>query len=153
MVIEGKNGRREVAASEFFLGDLTTAIEPHEFLREARFPVSEPNSFSNFSEVSVRQEGVAVVGLAVYLTRDGEKVRKAALSAMGVDASPVRLRKAEGELLRRGCGTGAIEEVARIASGEIDPASDPYTSAAYRKHVIGALLKKALQSAAARKPQ
>jgi CO/xanthine dehydrogenase FAD-binding subunit len=153
MVIEGTKGRREVAASAFFLGDLTTAIQPHEFLREARFPVSESNSFSSFSEVSVRQEGIAVVGLAVYLTRDGEKVRKAALAAMGVDAVPVRLRNAEGELLKRGCGPASIEEVARIGSAELDPASDLYASAAYRKHVIGAMLKKALHGAASRKPQ
>src|SRR5947207_11801144 len=33
LVIEGINGRREVAATDFFLGDLTTAIEPGEFLR------------------------------------------------------------------------------------------------------------------------
>lgn len=151
MVIEGPNGKREVTASDFFLGDLTTAIGPQEFLREARFPVCEPDSFSSFSEVSVRAEGVAVVGLAVSLTMSGEKVRKAALAAMGVDAAPVRLRKAEDELLNRGCGAGSIDEIARIAKSEVDPASDPYASAAYRKHVIGAMLKQALQSAVSRK--
>ncbi len=153
MVIEGSEGQREVAASQFFLGDLTTAIEPHEFLREVRFPVSDPHAFSAFAEVSVRQEGVAVVGLAAYLTREGEKVRKAALAAMGVDAAPVRLRNVEAELVRRGCSAAAIEAIAKVASDEVSPSSDPYASAAYRKHAIGALLKKALQGAAARNPQ
>ncbi len=147
MVIEGASGRREVAARDFFLGDLTTAVEPHELLREARFPVCQASSFSSFTEVSVRQEGVAVVGLAVYLEREGKRVRKAALAAMGVDAAPLRLRLAEGELLNRGLSPDAIEAVASIAAGEIEPMSDLYTSAAYRKHVIGALLKKALHKA------
>ncbi len=147
MVIEGAKGRREVAAADFFLGDLTTAVEPDEFLRETRFPVCEPDAFSSFSEVSVRQEGVAVVGLAVYLVKDGTKVRKAAIAAMGVDAAPVRLRAAEGELLSRGLTPNAIEEIARIACDEIDPTADPYASAAYRKHVIGAMVKSALQDA------
>ena len=151
MVIDGANGQREVAAHDFFLGDLTTTIEPGEFLREARFPVCEPNSFSSFAEVSVRQEGVAVVGVAVCLLNNGNKVRKAAIAAMGVDAAPVRLRRAEAALLERGLAPGAIEEVAGIACGEVNPMSDLYASAAYRKHVIGKLLKKALQNAAERK--
>ncbi|MCY1267698.1 6-hydroxypseudooxynicotine dehydrogenase complex subunit alpha [compost metagenome] len=148
MVIDGVNGPREVAASEFFLGDLTTAIEPGEFLREARFPVCVPGSFSSFFEVSVRQEGVAVVGLAVYLARQGGKVQKAALAAMGVDAAPVRLRRAEAHLTTHGLGDAAIEMIAGIAAEEIDPMSDLYASDAYRKHAIGAMLKKALQNAA-----
>lgn len=145
LVIEGINGRREVAASDFFLGDLTTAIEPGEFLREARFPVCDPDSLSTFSEVSVRQEGVAVVGLAVYLVRDGDRIRKAALAAMGVDAAPVRLRKAEAALAG-GMSSAAIAEVAKIAAAEVNPSTDVYATAAYRKHVIGAMVTKALHS-------
>jgi carbon-monoxide dehydrogenase medium subunit len=147
MVIEGAKGRREVPASDFFVGDLTTAIEPGEFLREARFPVCEANSFSTFSEVSVRQEGVAVVGLAVYLVKDGERIRKAALAAMGVDATPVRLRKAEAALEARGTSPSTSDEVAGIATAEVNPITDIYASAAYRKHVMGAMVKKALRNA------
>jgi carbon-monoxide dehydrogenase medium subunit len=147
IVIEGVNGKREVPAADFFLGDLTTAIEPGEFLREVRFPVCEAYSFSTFSEVSVRQEGVAVVGLAAYLVKDGQRIRKAALAAMGVDAAPVRLREAEAALAERGTSSAAIDEVAKIASGEVSPITDAYASTAYRKHVIGAMVKKALHSA------
>jgi carbon-monoxide dehydrogenase medium subunit len=152
LVIDGVNGKREVAASDFFLGDLTTAIEPGEFLREALFPVCEANSFSTFLEVSVRQEGVAVVGLAVYLVKDGERIRKAALAAMGVDAAPVRLREAEAALEERGGNSAAIDEVAKIASREVNPTTDVYASAAYRKHVIGAMVKKAMHSAVSKMP-
>jgi len=138
LVIEGKSGRREVAATDFFLGDLTTAIEPGEFLREVLFPVCAANSVSSFSEVSIRQEGVAVVGLAAYLVKEGGRIRKAALAAMGVDAAPVRLRKTEAALER-----GTEADLGKIAATEIDPISDLYASAGYRKHVIGAMVKKA----------
>jgi len=152
MVIEGAKGRREVGAADFFQGDLTTAIEPEEFLREVRFPVCKPDAYTNFSEVSVRQEGVAVIGLAVYLESRGEKVHKVALAAMGVDSAPVRLRKAESLVLQRGLGAGAVQEAAAAACSEVDPMPDLYASAAYRRHVIGALLKKALVGAAGRSP-
>lgn len=150
MVIEGANGKREVAARDFFLGDLTTAVQPNEFLREIQFPVRHENAFSSFSEVSVRQEGVAVVGLAVYLISCGKDIQKVSLSAMGVDSVPVRLRLAEAELIKRGLEPHAFMDISKIASEEIDPMSDPYTSAAYRRHVIGSMVNKALTKAAAR---
>lgn len=147
MVIEGVDGQREVAASEFFQGDLTTAVEPTEFLREVRFPICEPGAFSHFSEVSVRQEGVAVVGLAVYLVRDGARVKKVAIAAMGVGDMPVRLRSIESGLLEQGLGPDSIEKLAVLASSEVDAASDPYASAAYREHVMGALVRRSLRAA------
>jgi CO/xanthine dehydrogenase FAD-binding subunit len=149
LVIEGSKGRREVGASDFFLGDLTTAIEPGELLREARFPVSERDAFSIFSEVSVRQEGVAVVGLAAHFQKEAGRICKAAFAAMGVEASPVRLRKTEAAVVERR-GLAGMDEIANIASGEVDPMTDPYATGAYRKHVVGALVKKALHAAMAK---
>lgn len=147
MVLDGVNGRREVAAAEFFLGDLTTAVQPGEFLREALFPVFDTGAVSTFQEVGVRQEGVAVVGLAAYLVRDGSRVRKSAFAAMGVDAVPVRLRTCEAALEGRTIDATAADEIAKIAAAEINPVTDLVASAAYRKHVIGAMLKKVLQTA------
>lgn len=148
MVIESSRGKREVAATDFFLGDLSTAVEADEFLREVRFPVCDERSHFSFTEVGVRQEGVAVVGLAVHILSQGARVQKTALVAMGVDSAPVRLKSAESELMKRGLVTPFIEEIVRLACEEIDPMPDPYTTAAYRKHAVGALMRKALQAAA-----
>jgi carbon-monoxide dehydrogenase medium subunit len=146
MVVDGVNGMREVPASEFFLGDLTTVIEAGEFLREARFPICDPGAFSSFYEVSVRQEGVALVGLAAYLVREHGQFTKAVFAAMGVDAVPMRLRLSEAKVLGRELGKSDIEEIGEIASGEVDPMPDLYATAAYRKHVIGSLVQKALHA-------
>jgi carbon-monoxide dehydrogenase medium subunit len=150
MVIEGTDGRREVRAQEFFLGDLSTVIEPHEFLREVRFPVSAPDAFTHFTEVGVRQEGVAVVGLATYIEHTAGRIAKISLAAMGVDAVPVRLTSAEEILLRQGINHDAIEAAAQAAKEQIDPMGDAYTTAAYRKHAVGGLLNRTLNEAARR---
>jgi CO/xanthine dehydrogenase FAD-binding subunit len=73
---------------------------------------------------------------------------KASLTAMGVDAAPVRLKEAESELLRHGLDAAAIDSVTAAAWIVIEPMADPYTTAAYRKHAVGALIKKALTNAA-----
>lgn len=150
MVIEGAGGQREVSAQEFFLGDLSTVIEPTEFLREVRFPISAPHAFTNFTEVGVRQEGVAVVGLATYIEAATGEVQKIALAAMGVDAAPVRLTSAEEILQQQGINPDSIEAATQAAREQIDPMGDVYTTAAYRKHAVGGLLNRVLHQAARR---
>lgn len=146
MVIDGIHGVRQVGAQEFFVGDLSTAIEPGEFLREVRFPVCAPEAYALFQEVSVRQEGVAVVGLAAYVQRQGAQVAKVALAAMGVDGTPVRLRQAEALLMQRGLGDAqVIASAVQCARAQIDPMADPYASAAYRKHTLGVMVERALR--------
>lgn len=149
MVIDGIHGTREVAAQEFFTGDLSTVIEPGEFLREVRFPLCPANAYALFQEVSVRQEGVAVVGLAAYVERQadqGDQVRTIALAAMGVDGVPVRLRRTEALVKQRGLGESqVIEDALQCARAEIDPMADPYATGAYRKHTVGVLVQRALR--------
>lgn len=155
MVIDGINGSRDVAARDFFVGDLSTAIEPGEFLREVRLPVCEPDSFALFQEVSVRQEGVAVVGLAAYVQGQrqgqGSAVSRIGLAAMGIDGPPVRLRDAEALVMQRGLGgvddAAVIEAAMASARAQIEPMPDPYATAAYRKHTVGVLVQRALSAA------
>lgn len=149
MVIQGSAGSREVGAADFFFGDLTTAVEPGEFLSEVRFPVCAADAYTSFQEVSVRQEGVAVVGLAAYLERKGATIRRTALAAMGVDGAPVRLRGVEAVLTSRRLGESSlIEEAERALMSETDPMSDVYASAAYRKHAVRSMLANVLKGAA-----
>ena len=144
MVIDGIHGSRTVDAQEFFQGDLSTAIVPGEFLREVRFPVCAPDSYALFQEVSVRQEGVAVVGLAAYAA-PGAGI---ALAAMGVDGLPLRLRQTEALVRERGLGTvGVMDAAVDCARAEVEPSADPYATAAYRRHVVGVLVQRALQGA------
>jgi len=148
MVIHGSRGSREVAAQDFFLGDLTTVIEPGEFLRETRFPICAPGAYSSFQEVSVRTEGVAVTGLAAYIEMNGNIVRKSGFAAMGVDGTPVRLSQVESLIEGRSLGSQSlIDEAGHLAMSEIDPMSDLYASDVYRKRVIGVLLTRALSGA------
>ncbi len=148
MVIDGIHGSRTVDARDFFQGDLSTAIMPGEFLREVRFPVCAPDSYALFQEVSVRQEGVAVVGLATYMTRQADQLGSIALAAMGVDGQPLRLRQTQALVLERGLGAeGLIAAAVDCARAEVEPSADPYATAAYRRHVVGVLVQRALQGA------
>ena len=58
------SGVREVAAGDFFLGPLESAIEPGELAIEAAFPVLAPGGGTAFVEVARRHGDYAVCGVA-----------------------------------------------------------------------------------------
>ncbi|MBI3964102.1 MAG: FAD binding domain-containing protein, partial [Chloroflexi bacterium] len=67
MVIRGPEGERVATPDEFFLGYLTTAIEPTEILTEVRFPAWPAGAGWCFLELSRRHGDFAIVGLGVMV--------------------------------------------------------------------------------------
>ena len=89
-------GERTVAAADFFLGPLESALEPGELALEASFPVLAPGGGTAFVEVARRHGDYAVcgVGALVELGEDGEVAARAVRVPVGVaDAARARLRR------------------------------------------------------------
>jgi carbon-monoxide dehydrogenase medium subunit len=150
MVLESTSGQRRVPAEDFFLGDLTTAIEPQEMLRAVEFPEQEATSYTEFLKVGLRKEGVAIVGLAALISLDSRRmIRQARLAVTGVEPRPVRLKRVEAELRGRELDSALISGAGDLASECVDPLDDPFVKARYRKFVTGSLVKRALHGAAA----
>jgi CO/xanthine dehydrogenase FAD-binding subunit len=137
-VIESSKGRREVAASDFFVSDLMTAVQPGEMLREVRFPKIKEGTFTTFVEAGLRQRDLALVGLAACF---GPSPR---LAVIGVEATPVRLREVEAMLLS---GRIDIKEAAAKAAAAVEPLTDIHATDSYRRHLVGALVAQALEQA------
>ncbi len=146
LVIEGPTGVKQIPASEFFVGDLATAIRPGELLREVRFPIAPRGAVAVFVEAGNRQRDLAVAGLAAQLHFDGGCC-VARLAVIGVEATPVRLTGCEALLASAALSDGMIDEVAALASQSVDPISDVNATAVYRRAVVGRLLGKVLRAA------
>jgi carbon-monoxide dehydrogenase medium subunit len=148
LVVESAGGRRFVPAEEFFLGDMTTALEPDEMLRAAIFPAAAPGSYSAFLEVGIRREGIALVGLAAQIAlEEGNIVRAARLAVIGVEPAPVRLKAVEAHLRSQQLKPAVIAEASGLARDGVDPSDDAHVKAQYRKHVTATLVKRALEGA------
>ncbi len=146
--IDGINGRREVHADDFFIGDLTTDIAAGEMLVEVLFPVMQTQTFTAFFEVGNRQRDIAVAGVAVSIVFDQPGIcRQARLASIGVDSKPARLLQAEQTLEGRRIDAGTIADGARCASEAIDPLDDVHATADYRREAVGALVVRALEAA------
>src|SRR5271169_5548137 len=65
-------GERWIEARDFFVGALTTSLEPDEMLTEVELPVAPPASGACFIEMSRRSGDFAIIGVACTLRVDGE---------------------------------------------------------------------------------
>ena len=148
LLAKGPSGTRAIAAENFFLGDLTTALAPDEMLREIRFPVSAVHSRSAFVEMTNRRHDLALVGIAVHLEfSGGDTCSKARLVAIGGGPKPVRLLSAERALLGTRIEAAAIAEASRRSTSDFEPDGDLHASAEYRRSVTPHLLADALRQA------
>lgn len=140
--------QRIIRSQDFFLGYMTTALEPGELLAEIRLPAWDPAFGWAVGEMSRREGDFALVGVIVLLRLDEKDACKdVRIALFGVGATPVRMRKAEDML--RGCELDgpAVTEVARVVSEDLEPDSDLHASVEYRKEVGGVLTRRSLEVA------
>ena len=135
--VEGSQGRRSIAAKDFFKGLFATDLRPGEIVVEARFPLPPPTAGSAFVEVA-RRHGDFALGAAaavVTLAPDGS-VATAKLALGGFDSVPIR----------------ATPDPAQVA-GEVHPVDDIHAPASYRRKLATTLARRALQLAEQRARQ
>jgi carbon-monoxide dehydrogenase medium subunit len=95
LVAQSPAGRRTIAAEDFFVGPLSTALVPNELLTEVRVPVSPDGQGWAFMEVSPRAGDYGLVGVAVTLEVQGGVCQAARLAYSGVGPRPARVAAAE----------------------------------------------------------
>ncbi|MGA8567499.1 MAG: xanthine dehydrogenase family protein subunit M [Candidatus Binataceae bacterium] len=150
LVIRGSAGERVVRAAEFFVGFMTTAVQPGEMLVEVRMAAQAPDSGSAFEEFSRRHGDFAIVGIAAMVAVDGDRCRSARLAACGAGPTAMRLRAAEEILEQGGVGDRNIDDAAARAAELVDPGADLHASAEYRRHLTRVLTRRALKRAVER---
>ena len=133
--IANANGRRRVAADDFFKGLFETALGPGDVLTAVRVPVAHAESRYGFAELARRHGDYALVGLAASARADGGRLTDLRLAFFGVGATPLRARAAEAALMR---GEDAVAALA----DDLDPPTDVQASAATRQHLAGVLLRR-----------
>ena len=138
-VVQGPNGTREIAASDFFQGFLTTALEPDELMTEIRIPKMGDAGWS-FQKFNRRAQDWAIVGVAAWRRGDESGVGLVNMASVPVLATSV------SEALS---GGASVEDAAAAAGDEGDPTADLNASVEYRRHLARVLTRRALEEAGA----
>ncbi len=151
--VAGPKGLREVPIDQFFVAPGRTVLERGEFLLRLRLPPVKPRSGAHYLRFIPRNEmDIAVVGAGVAVTLDESRSRcLAARVALAAVAPTPLLVPAAGAALVDGPITEAmIDKAAALAQAAARPISDMRGDAAYRRHLVGVLTKRALHQAIAR---
>jgi len=136
LVAQGPDGRREIAASEFFRGFLETALGVDEVLVEIRVPKA-PGAGWSFQKFNRRAQDWAIVGVAAVVNGS------TGIALVNMGSTPLRATAVE-EALRSGA---SVADAAAAASQGTDPPSDANASAEYRRHLATVLVRRALEEA------
>ena len=139
--------RREVAACDFFKSYLTTALSSDEVLLEASIPETPAGAGWSFTEFARRFGDFAIVGVAVLLVRDQEKIADARIALTGVGDKPWRERGIERMLFGEKGSVEVFTKAAGEIAASIEPSSDIHASAAYRRSLADVLTRRALNEA------
>lgn len=159
VTLASTTGRREVGASDFFLGPLESAVSVGELAVEAYFPAFPAGTGTAFLEVSRRHGDYAVAGVAAAVTLDpdgGVAAARTAYLTMGPVPSAVDVLAAAGS---RGSAPPppdlaarpvAWERLAEAAVGGLEPEDDIHATAGYRAQLARVLTARALAEATVR---
>jgi aerobic carbon-monoxide dehydrogenase medium subunit len=145
----GDGGRRRVAAADFFVGPLESAVRPGELATAALFPRPPVGSGSAWVEVARRHGDYAVCGAGALVTLDPDRRVVAARAAL-ISVGPVPVAVDLGDALAgRPHDAADWAAAGRLAAAAVDPEDDIHASAAYRRHLAGVLTARAARAAAA----
>jgi CO/xanthine dehydrogenase FAD-binding subunit len=138
----------QLAAADFFIGPMMTALHGGACLLRAAFPVWEGQIGTGFHEVSARRNDFAFASAAaqIALGPDGA-CRRAAIAVGAATDVPVRLRGAEQALTGTRVSKESIAAAVHGAVADLETSSDLHASAAYRRRAAATLAIRALTDA------
>jgi carbon-monoxide dehydrogenase medium subunit len=136
-------GERTIAAADFFLGPLESALRPDELVTQAFFPAPPPGSGSAFVEISRRHGDYALCGVGAVAEVDASGALVGLRCGyLSVTDTPLVLDLTQAWA----AGEQDAVEQARTA---VDPQTDLHATADYRRHLAGVLTIRAVRRALA----
>ena len=142
LILKDHRKSRQLALRNLYKGYKQLDKKPDEIVEKFWFELPAPNALFNFEKVSKRTHlDIASVNSAFSLIMNDTVIRSASLSAGGVGPIPLYLKKTSQFLMGKNVDEELIEKAIQIAFVEISPISDARGSAAYKKLLLGQLIK------------
>jgi carbon-monoxide dehydrogenase medium subunit len=146
MIANSVRGERAIPARAFFEGLMSTALAEDELLAEVRLPLLARDTRFGFQEFSRRAGDFAIASALVTWRSPDGAMRDVRVGVGGAEASPRRIAQAEAVLEAKPPGDAVFRAAAEAAADAIDPIEDHQIDAAYRRDLVRALVRRALES-------
>jgi carbon-monoxide dehydrogenase medium subunit len=147
-VIAGPDGRRTVAAADFFQDFFTTALRPDEILVEVRVPkhTGWQAHYEKFNRVA---QAWSMVAVAATVRTEGDTIAEARVALTNMGSTPVRAAGVEQALVGGPATTEAIRAAAEHAAEGTTPTADGNADVEYRQQLARVLTGRAVTAAVA----
>lgn len=140
--VAGMRGRRSIDFGEFYKGYRKTALAKGEIVTNIRIKRSVKGERSAFLKVGTRKAQAISKVMGCYRNYDQNHI----IAFGSVAATPVRLKECEEFLSGKKITKEIIAEASEIAMKEVKPIGDIRSTADYRRHVVGVLVKRFLET-------
>ncbi|MCW2995829.1 MAG: carbon monoxide dehydrogenase medium chain [Conexibacter sp.] len=149
VVIRSTSGARTISMGEFHVGPYMTAVGEGELVTEVRIP-KRPGGGSAHEKVERRAGDFAIAAVSAAVWIDGGTIADAGIGLSAVGPITIELTRAEELLRGRRPSEELFAQAGAIASEDCSPSADGRGPADYKRHLAGALTKRALRRATAR---
>jgi CO/xanthine dehydrogenase FAD-binding subunit len=150
--LRSQGGSRTVALADLWTGPGKTSAKDGELLVSVRVPALPARSGSAYLRLEYRRAmEIAVVGAAAMVTLNGDgDVETCRIALTAVAPTIVRAAGAEAAIAGKPVNEESLAAVAAGASADSSPISDVRAGERYRRHTVGVMARRAVETAAAR---
>jgi carbon-monoxide dehydrogenase medium subunit len=148
IVAAGPGGQREIAASDFFVDYLTTALDPGEVLTGIRVPKLGSDWGYRYEKFHRTAQAWATVGVAALVRRSNGEVAEARVGLTNMGSVPLRAAAVEAALAGARASSESLRAAAQSAAEGTQPPADLHGAPDYRRHLARVLTGRALEAAA-----
>src|SRR5260221_1545494 len=146
----GSDGARTIPLRDFIKDAYTTALAPNELVTEVEVKIPPAGSGGAYIAFKRSAPVYPSASVAVQLTMAGDVCRDAAIALGCVGLTAIRATEAETALRGKSLNDKTIATAAEAARAVADPQPDMRGSADYKRQIVVALVKRAIQLAARR---
>ena len=146
--VHGPNGQRSIAARDFFLDYLTTAMQPGEILTSIRVPKLGEGWSTQYEKVNRVAQAWSIVAVAAAVHRSDGVITEARIGLTNMGSTPLRASATERALAGAPATAESVARASGSAAEGTSAPSDLSAKADYREHLVTVLTKRAVQHAA-----
>ena len=132
---------RIIGLDRFFVAPHRTVLDDELVVEIRLYPRGRE---ARFSKLARSHSDIALVNLAVTARAEGDELHDVRIALGSVAPTTVRAKQTERFIEGQRLTTGLLDEAVHLVRSEIAPISDWRTSAEYRLHAAGVLVRRAL---------
>lgn len=148
--VVGREGQKAVEAEEFFLGPLTSALEPGEIITHVTIPRLEDGEIVVFDELAAQHGAFGYVLVAIKARLARNRIEDIRICVGGCGGVPELAMSHAGEFRGAELDGPLAERMAQAAVERLEPDGDRYIASDDRRQMAAELIRRNLLELAAK---